>query len=612
MCGITGWVSFDRDLTEERPVVTAMTDTLSRRGPDGSGVWTAGHAALGHHRLAVLDPQHGGQPLVAPTPHGPVALTYSGETYNFAELRAELSAAGHRFRTSCDTEVVLAGYLAWGLDVVERLNGMYAFAVWDARVERLVLVRDRLGIKPLYYWPTSDGLLFGSEAKSVFAHPLARPVLDTDGLREMIAHSLSLDLPVWAGLRHVPPGAVVTVDRDGPRTRHYWRLTTREHRDGTRETVDTIGDLLRDSVHRQLIADVPVCMLLSGGLDSSTMTALAATRPGASGEAVTTYSVDFADHTGMSVDDRERPDADAPFVREVVKQLSTHHTEVLLDADEIAGPDLRRETVAVYDLPPGSQDRDRSMYLLFREIRRRCTVALSGESADELFGGYHWNHDPRLQRTADFPWIAGLDDYGQLRSALRPELSRSLEFDAYLRDLYASAVAEVEHLPDDSALERRMRVSSHLHLTRMLRVLLERKDRLSMAVGLEVRVPYCDHRLVEYVHNTPWRLKCHDGREKSLLRAVGRDLLPESVLRRRKSAYPTLRAPRHTRLLQEAAAQLLREPGRPVFDLVAPRWLAGAVRTAPAALPAAVRNGIEDVLNLDVWLDLYKPELRVR
>lgn len=612
MCGITGWVSFDRDLRQEQPIVRTMTNTLSRRGPDGSGVWTGGHAALGHHRLVVLDPKGGAQPLVAPTPQGPVVITYSGETYNFQELRSELASKGHRFRTSCDTEVVLLGYLEWGLDVVRRLSGMYAFAVWDARAERLVLVRDRLGIKPLYYWPTSDGLLFGSEAKAVFAHPLAVPALDTDGLREMIAHSLSLDLPVWAGLRHVPPGAVVTVDRDGPRTWHYWRLTTREHRDGPRETVDTVRDMLRDSVHRQLVADVPVCVLLSGGLDSSTLTALAAERLVASDEAVTTFAVDFSDHTGMSVADRERPNVDAPFVREVVKHLATSHTDVLLDPGGIAEPDLRRETVAVYDLPPGSQDRDRSMYLLFREIRRRCTVALSGESADELFGGYHWNHDPRLQQTAAFPWIAGLDDYGQLRSALYPELARSLEFDAYLDDLYATAVAEVEPLPDDGPLERRMRVSSHLHLTRMLRVLLERKDRLSMAVGLEVRVPYCDHRLVEYVHNTPWHLKASDGQEKSLLRAVSRDLVPAGVLQRRKSAYPTLRAPRHTRLLQEQAAELLRQPDQPVFDLVDPRWLAGAAGAAPAGLPAAVRNAIEDVLNLAVWLDLYKPEIRVR
>ncbi|MFH8838075.1 asparagine synthase (glutamine-hydrolyzing) [Streptomyces sp. NPDC017868] len=612
MCGITGWVSFDRDLLAEPPVVRAMTDTLRRRGPDGSGVWTGRHAALGHHRLAVLDPSGGVQPLVAPTPDGPVVITYSGETYNFAELRAELASMGHRFRTSCDTEVVLLGYLEWGPDVARRLNGMYAFAVWDARVDRLVLVRDRLGIKPLFYRSTPDGLLFGSEAKAIFAHPLSRPAIDTDGLREMVAHSLSIDQPVWAGLRHVPPGAAVTVDRGGLRTRPYWRLTAHDHRDSLPETVETVGALLQDGVRRQMVADVPVCVLLSGGLDSSALTAMAAAQLGPLGESVASYSVDFADHTGMVEADLERPEADAPFVREVVRHLSTRHTNVLVDADEIAEPRIRRETVAAYDLPPTSQDRDRSLYLLFREIRQRCTVALSGESADELFGGYHWNHDPHVQQAAAFPWIAGLSGYGQLRSALRPELSRSLDLDTYLHDLYATAVAEVDTLPDDSPLERRMRVSSHLHLTRILRVLLERKDRLSMAVGLEVRVPYCDHRLVEYVHNAPWHMKSHDGREKSLLRAVSRGLLPAGVLERRKSAYPTLRSTRHAQVLQEQAAELLRHPDQPLFDLIDPRWLAAAVRVPPESLPAATRNGIEDVLNLTVWLDLYKPEVRLR
>jgi asparagine synthase (glutamine-hydrolysing) len=612
MCGIAGWVSFARDLTAERSTLAAMTATMRCRGPDAAGEWLDRHAALGHHRLAVIDLAGGAQPMTVRPPGGPVAITYSGEAYNHVELRKELRRRGHRFRTASDTEVVLRGYLEWGEEVATRLNGMYALAIWDARVERLLMVRDRLGVKPLYYHPTPDGVLFGSEPKAVLANPAARREIDLDGLRGMLLYVLTMPDAVWAGLREVTPGGVVTVDRAGLRERRYWRLETREHVDGPDATAAHVRELLDDVVRRQIVADVPYGVLLSGGLDSSTLAALAARHERAGGKRVRTFAVDFVGRTESFRPDGERAGPDAPYVRDMVAHVGSDHADVVLDHAAVADPAVRRAVVRAYDLPPGSGDRDRSLYLLFQALRRIVTVALSGETADELFGGYRSFHDPAVHAADMFPWVtACLDTYGIAPGVLLPELEGMLDLHGWLAAQYASAVAEVEQLDAASARERRMRVHCHLVLTRQLRVLLDRKDRLSMAAGLEIRVPYCDHRLVEYVYNAPWALKCFDGREKSLLRAAVRDLLPRSVLQRRKSAYPSIQDPRYLTALQQQARELLCDRGDPVFGVVDRAWLEGAARQPPAAVPARARNSLEWVLNLAAWLDVCRPRLRL-
>jgi asparagine synthase (glutamine-hydrolysing) len=612
MCGLTGWVSFERNLVSERPAVDAMVDTMALRGPDGTGTWICEHAALGHRRLAVIDLPGGAQPMTAETPAGPVTITYSGETYNFRELRADLRRAGHQFATASDTEVVLRGWLEWGEAVATRLNGMYAFAIWDSRAESLVMVRDRLGVKPLYFLPTSDGVLFGSEPKAILANRLAQRVVDIEGMRRLLAYTLTLPGVVWKDMREVRPGGIVTVDRGGVHERTYWTLPTYDHLDDQEGTVTAVRALLDDVVRRQLVADVPLGILLSGGLDSSSLTALAAEELSAGGERVRTYSVDFVGHTKRFVADHERADADGPFVAMMAERVGSDHVDVVLDHTAVADPDVRERVVRAYDVPPGSGDRDRSMYLLFRAIRQGSTVALSGESADELFGGYAWFHDHLVQRLPMFPWVTACrDSHGLAAGALRPDVASLLDFDDYLDEEYRSAASEVEHVDGASDHERRMRVICHLHLTRQLAVLLDRKDRLSMAAGLEIRVPYCDHRLVEYVYNAPWSLKTFDGREKSLLRAAVRDRLPAAVLDRVKSAFPSIQDPCYAAALQEGAHALVVDSTGPLFDVVERTWLDGVAQLDPASMPVGTRNSLEWVLNFAAWLEVSRPELRL-
>jgi asparagine synthase (glutamine-hydrolysing) len=611
MCGIAGWISFDRDLTRRHDVLDAMTQTMACRGPDAAGTWVEGPAALGHRRLAVIDIEGGAQPMSVRTPAGEVVLVYSGEAYNYTELRDELRRAGEQFRTSSDTEVVLRGYLRWGEALADRLNGMYAFAIWDGRTRELVLIRDRLGIKPLYIYQTTDGVLFGSEPKAILANPLARRAVDADGLRELFAFVKTPGHAVWAGMREVEPGTIVTVSAGGVRERRYWRLGTHAHDDNRDASVARVRSLLDDIVRRQLVSDVPRCVLLSGGLDSSTITALAAAALAEDGERARTFAVDFVGQTEHFRPDALRPTPDTPYAHDVAAHVGSEHTDIVLDHRTLADPEVRRTVIEARDLPTGMGDMDASLYLLCKAIREHSTVALSGESADEIFGGYRQFHDPRVQRALEYPWLV-LDE---LRFAgaqfLRPELRSALDIGAYRRAAYEDAIAEVEHLDTETDLEYRMRISSYLHLTRFVRYLLDRKDRMSMAVGLEVRVPFCDHRLVEYVYNAPWALKTYDGREKSLLRGAARDLLPDTVLERVKSPYPSTQDWHYAFDLQQQGRALLEQRGHDVFELVDMAWLNGATRADPAAMVMGERQGLEWTLNLATWLDIYKPRLDV-
>jgi asparagine synthase (glutamine-hydrolysing) len=609
MCGITGWVAFERDLTREREVLDAMTLTMACRGPDASGVWSERHAALGHRRLAVIDLPGGVQPMSVSTSEGEVVLVYSGEVYNFTELRDELFALGERFSTSSDTEVVLRGYLQWGDAVADRLNGMYAFAIWDARHRKLVMIRDRMGIKPFYFYPTADGVLFGSEPKAILANPIAKRVVDAEGLREMLLPIKTPKLAIWKGMREVEPGTIVIVDESGVRERTYWRLESRLHTDDQETTVRRVRELLDDIVRRQLVADVPKCVLLSGGLDSSSVTALSARHLSVP---VRSFSVDFAGQADNFTPDQLRPSWDSPYAREVSKHVGSQHAEIVLDADDLANPDIRRAVIAARDVPAGFGDLDTSLYLLFKEIRRHSTVALSGESSDEIFGGYQQFHDPAIQHADDFPWLPAMGLMkGDTARMFTDPLRSAVDLETYKRERYTEAVSEVARVDGEDDFTHRMRVMSYLHLTRFVRMLLDRKDRMSMAVGLEVRVPFCDHRLVEYVYNTPWSLKTFDGREKSLLRGAMRDLLPESVVQRVKAPYPSTADPRYGAQIQRQAKDLLVSNNDGLFDLIERSKLEELTSLDPETLAVDARHQLEQALDLATWLDLYKPEVVV-
>lgn len=616
MCGLTGWVAYDRDLRQHSDTISAMTDTMECRGPDDRGTWNSAHAVLGHRRLAIIDLEGGRQPMATKADRDDLpVITYTGEVYNYRELREELCGLGHVFTTSSDTEVVLRAYLEWGDAFAERLNGMYAFAIWDPRTEELLLVRDRMGVKPLYYYPTPDGVLFGSEPKAILANPEAEAVVGTDGISEMFAFLKTPGFCPFEGMHEVVPATMMRFSRTGLVTTEYWKLESKPHTDDLDTTVRTIRVLLDDIIERQLFADVKVGTLLSGGLDSSVITAIAARVLAKQGstEPLRAFSVNFKNHAEQFNANLLYEDPDIPFAINVAEHCGVDHSIIELENANLLNPTVRDNVLRAQDLPVSTGDMEFSLYLLCQAIKERVTVALSGETADELFGGYTWFHDPEAVNGDTFPWHHPWAKLGGMDAVKEIGLWDRLGLGEYIKKRYAEALDEVPRLDGETGHEARMREINFLNISRWENFLLDRKDRISMAVSLEVRVPFTDHRLVEYVFNTPWAMKNFDGREKSLLRAAAGDILPASVVGRKKSPYPSTQDEGYVRALRDKVEGLLAE-GSPVLELVSAeniqKLLDKPVESyAGIGSPLGMRAVMERLVEFNNWVTRYNVRL---
>ncbi|MBP2653426.1 MAG: asnO 2 [Firmicutes bacterium] len=565
MCGITGWIDWQEDLTQKQETLQAMVNTLVVRGPDASGMYISHHVAIGHRRLCVIDPEGGQQPMVRQRGDSTYVITYNGELYNTYELREQLEACGHSFSSSSDTEVLLKSYMEWGPACVARLNGIFAFAVWDDAKQSLFMARDRLGVKPLFYSQKNKSLFFGSELKAILAHPAIEPEITAEGLAEifMVGPARTPGHGVFRGINELKPGYYAMYNRQGFTVSQYWSLESKPHEDDFLTTLTIVRELFQDAVKRQLVSDVPLCTLLSGGLDSSAITAIAARDYKERGmECLNTYSVEYVDNERFFKENSFQPNRDAPWVDKVSSYLGTCHHEILLDTPELAG--VLEQAARARDLP-GMADVDTSLYLFSREIKKGSTVGLSGECADEVFGGYPWFYRNEMLQAETFPWSPCPDIRLEW---LSPELRKSDIFKDYSCQRYQEALTEVSRLPGENAEAARMREILYLSLTRWMPTLLDRKDRMSMAFGLELRVPFCDHRLVEYVWNIPWELKYYQQREKGLLRQALTGLLPDDVLWRRKSPYPKTHNPSFFQAVREQLKVILSNQSSPLLQLI--------------------------------------------
>lgn len=546
MCGIVGVVDF-RAPAVSQTVLESMTATLHTRGPDATGYWQDTHCSFGHKRLVVVDAEGGAQPYHFQHYH----MVYNGELYNTDEVRNKLTGLGHTFLSYSDTEVLLHAFAEWKDDCVNHLNGIFAFAVWDQNKQELFLARDRLGVKPLFYSLGYDYVIFGSEAKALLAHPDVSSVVSKEGLASLLTLGPGRfpGHDVFRDIQELRPGYRAFFQKEkGFMQQRYWQLDNQPHLDTPEQTIQQVRYLTESAIERQLVSDVPIGTFLSGGIDSSIITAIAAkTNPHLS-----TFSLDYTDNNQYFQQSSFQPDQDTPYIQAMVDAYQLNHTYFSLNSEQLKN--TLHEAMRARDCP-GMGDIDSSLLAFCRLVKPHATVLLSGECADELFAGYPWLQQE--EQEPDFFWIRNLD---QRLNFLAPEIREKLPLSEIYDSVKDSLLFEV-HDRGQPVTSTNHKGSSYLTMQHFMQNLLERKDRMSMRSGLEVRVPFADHELWEYVWNIPLSLKRMGGIEKGLLRAAFHDVLPDEVLHRKKNPYPKTFHPIYESLVRTRLEQIVRDSG---------------------------------------------------
>lgn len=568
MCGIAGFCSpaacYEKEANRWRPVLEEMNRVQGHRGPDAEGIYLKQGCGLAHVRLKIIDLVTGQQPMSCRGAGRECTIVYNGEIYNMPELKAELQAEGAVFRTESDTEVILQGYLYHGADYVKKLNGIFAFAIWDAGREELFLFRDRMGVKPLFYTIKGDTLVFSSEIKGLFTYPGVEPELDRDGLCEIFAlgPAKSYGKGVFRGISEALPGGYLCYGREGLRSFAYWKLESRPHTDSFEETAAYTAWLLKDAVKKQMLSDIPISTFLSGGVDSSLVTAICAGELKKQGKVLNTFSFDFKDNSRYFQSNAFQPGEDRPWVEKMVEAFQTNHR--FLECSNTQQYEYLFRAVDARDLPCMA-DIESSMLYFCSQVKAYNTVTLTGECADEIFGGYPWFHSEAAFRGRNFPWTPSMEPRKML---LSEELLRELPLEEYALAACERTVKETPRLPGEPKEESRRREISYLNLRWFMATLLDRMDRTSMHSGLEARVPFADHRIVEYLWNVPWEMKSRGGVAKALLRHASEGILPEEILWRKKSPYPKTYDPAYEKLLGEKLREVVSDPKAPVRSLL--------------------------------------------
>ena len=606
MCGIAGWLDNEIDFYGMRETLDRMSECLLRRGPDESGEYIRRNAALLHRRLSVIDPENGQQPMSTMYEGGKYTIVYNGELYNTDELRNELKAEGFGFGTRSDTEVLLKAYCRWGDACAEKLNGIFAFAVYEEYAGRLFLCRDRVGVKPLFFHSYASGIIFASELKAILRSDKIAPAIGEEGLYELffLGPARTAGSGIFKGINELLPGEYAVFEDGGLTRTRYSRLTAHPHEDSESQTIERVRYLLTDAVERQLVSDVPMCFFLSGGLDSSIICQVASNfRKRNNLPPINTYSVEYADNRRYFERSLFQPNADFEYIRMMTDSAGAEHREVILDNAELMN--ALYPSVEARDLP-GYADIDSSLLLFCREIKRDFTVALSGECADEIFGGYPWYHDHDILFEDCFPWSRSQDIRRKILK--KGVLPRGEE---YVRQRYLETLAEADHLDRDSVIDKRMREMFALNYYWFMQCLLERKDRCSMYSGLEVRVPFCDSRLIDYAYNMPWELKAYGGREKGIIRKAFEDILPREICYRKKSPYPKTHNPVYMKMCAERVREILADSSRRINEFLSPEGIEDIIER-PESISSPwygqlmrAPQILAYIIQLDHWFERY-------
>lgn len=615
MCGIVGFINYKKDLFQYKSVIENMNEKLSNRGPDESDIYLRNHVALGHKRLIVIDPDGGKQPMIEKYSFGEYVIVYNGQIYNTKELRETLVENNFNFQGHCDTEVLLKSYIHYGKDVVKHLNGIYSFAIWNSNTQELFLARDHFGVKPLFYTIFDDSFIFASELKAIFEYPGIPKILNKQGLAELfgIGPAHTAGFTIYKNIYELKPAYFAVYNKSGLHTERYWKLASKPHTDDFDITCQKLHYLLKDTISRQLVSDVPLCTFLSGGLDSSIITKFAGEyRKQNELSPIHTYSVDYVDNDKNFVKSDFQPNSDNYYINLMTDNSYSVNQKVMLDTPELAN--ALEEAMIARDMP-GMADVDSSLFLFCKSVKKEQTVTLMGECADEIFGGYPWFFRADALNSGTFPWSIAINERQKL---LNPSIGEELPLRDYIDFRYNESLKNVEILDCDSDETAEKRKISYLTINWFMQTLLERCDRMGMANGLEIRVPFCDYRLAEYMWNVPWEMKALNGREKGLLRYICRDFLPKEIVSRKKSPYPKTHNPTYLKAVKSILLDIIKNPNAPINSLLNRKYILEILETDGKAFSrpwfGQLMTGpqlMAYLCQVNMWLEKYQPKIEL-
>lgn len=617
MCGIVGFTNYNGNMRNEEAqrVLTNMNNTLSKRGPDENGIYIKEDICIAHRRLIVIDPEGGKQPMICKYLGNTYVITYNGQIYNTKELRETLEESGFTFEGHSDTEVLLKAFIYYGYNVVNHLNGIFAFAIWNEGKQELFLARDHFGVKPLFYSVKDNQLIFASEIKALFEYPSIYPKIDREGISELfgIGPAHTPGVVVFKGIEELKPAHYLVFNRSGMRIKEYWKLKSRMHTDDFKTTCSTVKELLTDAIERQLVSDVPLCTFLSGGLDSSIITLYSANYCRKHNlPMINTYSVDYVDNDKNFQKTDFQPNSDSDYINLITNKLGTKHHTIYLDTPELA--DSLKEAMIARDLP-GMADVDSSLLLFCKAVKKDATVSIMGECADEIFGGYPWFFREDALSSGTFPWSINIEGRQHL---LNPDLQEKINLKEYIDYRYNESLNEVEILNVDSKETKEKRKITYLTMNWFMQTLLSRTDRMGMYNGFELRVPFCDYRLAEYVWNIPWEIKALHGREKGLLRYIMKDELPKEIVERKKSPYPKTWNPTYLKKVKGMLTEIMQNKEAPITSLLNKEDIMNILNTDGKSFTrpwfGQLMTGpqlMAYLCQVNMWLETYKPEIEI-
>lgn len=611
MSGIVGFLNIKDKIMNAQEILLNMNNKISHRGLDKDGLYISNTVSLGHRSILPEDKQ----PIQFSFAENNYVIVYDGTLYNADELKHELEQYDFCFSTNSDAEVILKGYIHFQEKIVNKLNGVFAFAIWNTNENLLFIARDHFGIKPLYYTNINNSFVFASEIKALFEFPNVEPKLDTIGICELVgigpAHTPGMT--VFKNIYEVKPANYIIVNETGLHSKNYWQLISRPHTDSLGKTCEKVRYLLEDSIEKQVSSELPLCSFLSGGLDSSIISLYASDYCKNNDlPPLDTYSIDYIDNDKNFVKSDFQPNSDNYYINLMNKKLYSKHHNIVLDTPELA--DALESAMIARDMP-GMADIDSSLLLFCKNVKPESSIALTGECADEIFAGYPWFFREDALSSNTFPWSIAITERQHLLNNI---IAEKVDLKEYIDYRYKESLDKVNLLDTDDEETNQKKKISYLTLNWFMQTLLDRADRMSMYNGFEIRVPFCDYRLVEYVWNIPWELKALNGREKGLLRYIMKDALPSEIVDRKKSPYPKTHNPTYLKKVKQMLNSIMQDPNAPINILFNRDYITEIIDTEGKSFSrpwfGQLMTGpqlMAYLCQVNMWLERYQPKIEI-